>query len=407
MGIISNLFSPQAAISDDDIRKMLMEAGVSGYGGYGTSSSGATVSPHTAMCVSAVFACVQVISQTVGQLPIVLYRRTPKGKERAVNHPLFHLVGARPNKFNHSMAFREMLTAHTCLRGNGFAFINRVGGGRIYELLPLEASAVGINRDPRTWEITYTVSQKDGINGIYGPKDIFHLMDMTLNGYSGVSRLTYARESVGLSMSTEKFGAQLFKNGAKMGGILKYGKFFKDAETGRKVAESFDDRTNGENAHRTILLEDGLEWEKITMTSEDAQFLATRQFQIPEIARFYRMPLHKIQDMSASTNNNIEQQALEFLSDTMAPWLERWCQSMNTQLLTESEQKEYYFKFDIDDLLRPDMKSRYEAYASGIASRILNPNECRDWEDLDPYPEGNVYANPAITPGQGDNNGKK
>lgn len=406
MGAISRMFAPQAAISSDDIRRALQEAGLSGYSSYGTSASGQTVSPATALGVSAVFACVKVISETAGQLPLILYRRTSKGKERAVNHPLYRLIGAKPNGFNNSLAFREMLTAHTCLRGNAFAFITRVGGGRVYELLPIPSDCVGINRDSNTWEVTYTVSQTAGRSGTFTSKEIFHLMGMTLDGYTGVSPLTYARETIGLSLALKQHGARTFRNGARPSGAVTVEQVLKD-DAYKRMKNNLDEGYSGENVHKTMLLEGGAKFTPISMTSDDAQFIETFNLQTPEIARYYRMPLHKIQDLSRSTNNNIEQQALEFLSDTMAPWLTRWEMSLNTQLLTIDEQKEYYFRFDTDDLIRPDMKSRYEAMASGIASRILNPNECRDWEDLDPYPGGDEYANPAITPGQGGQSGAK
>jgi len=398
MGAISRMFAPQASLSADEIRQAL------GGGGYGSSNSGPAVTPKTAMCISAVFACVQVISQTVGQLPLVLYRKTKTGKEKAEGHPLFAMIGTRPNKFLNSLAFREMLTAHTCLRGNGFAFINRVGGGRIAELLPISSEDVTINRNPATWEVEYKVAQQGGVCGVYSSKNIFHLMDMTLDGYQGITRLTYAREAIGLTAAAERFGAKSFKTGAKPSGVYSSAKTLKDEAFGR-LKKELNEGFSGENSSNAMILENGDTWTPSQMSNDDLQYMALRQFQIPEIARFYRMPLHKIQDMSASTNNNIEQMALEFLSDCMAPWLSRWQMSLNTQLLSDVEQKDYYFEFDTDDLLRPDMKSRYEAYASGIASEILNPNECRDWESLDRYEGGDVYLNrntkPAPTPGQG------
>lgn len=413
MGVISRMFQPQAALSQDDIRRALMD---SGYSGYGTSGSGAVVSPNTAMCVSAFFACVLVISQTVGKLPLIMYRKNKPsvaggktGREEATNHPLYNIVGAKPNKFNNSQSFREMLTAHTCMRGNSFAFIERVGNGRVYGLLPLEASAVGINRDPQTWEVTYTVSQKDGINGIFKSDQIFHLMDMTLNGYQGITRISYARETIGLAATAEKFGATTFKNGVKSSGVYNSKKKLDDPAFER-LRDALNAGFSGDNSHKAMIVEGDDTWTPSQMSNIDVQYMELRQFQIPEIARFFGMPLHKIQDMSASTNNNIEQMALEFYTDCLMPWLVRWESSLNTQLLTVEEQKEYFFKFDVDEILRADMKSRFEAYASGISSEILNPNECREWEDLDPYIGGEKYLNrntkPALPQGEGAKNGK-
>jgi len=208
-------------------------------------------------------------------------------------------------------------------------------------------------------------------------------MGLTLNGYEGVSPIRYAKESIGLAQATERHGANTFQNGARMGGILSYPGRFKDPATSQKVADEFDSRTNGDNAHKTIVLEEGMKWEKVTMTADDAQYLETRQFQIPEICRFFRMPPHKIGDLTRATFSNIEHQSIEYVVDTLGPWLTRWEQALNMSLLTEREQQEYYFEFLVDGLLRGDIKSRYEAYARGILSGFLTRNEVRSRENLE------------------------
>ena len=365
-----------------------------------TTASGIAITPETALRCSAVFACIKVISETIAQLPIHLYRRLPNGgKELATDHPLYSLIGVQPNHLQTSFGFREMQTAHAALRGNSYALKNRVGMGRVAELIPLSPDDVVVKLDSMM-QRTYTIRLQNGQTRDYSQDDVFHLMGMTLNGWQGVSVLTYARESVGLSLATEKFGAKLFSNGAKMSGILTYPGKFKLADTAQKIGQDFDTSTSGGNAHKTIVLDDGMKWEKVSMTNEDSQFLGTRGYQVPEIARFFRMPLHKIQDMSASTNNNIEQQALEFLTDCMMPWFVRSEQTYNTQLLSDKEQPVYFFKHDVDELLRADMVSRFTAYSQAISARIFSPNECREKEDMNPYEGGDTYENPAITPGQ-------
>jgi len=218
-------------------------------------------------------------------------------------------------------------------------------------------------------------------------------MGMTLDCYKGVSPITYARESLGLYGAAEKFGARSFKNGAKSSGVYNTLKKLDDDAFDR-LSKRLNEGFSGENAGKAMIIEGPDTWTPSQMSNDDLQYIELRQFQIPEIARFWRMPLHKIQDMSASTNNNIEQQALEFITDCMMPWFVRWEQSLNMQLLTSDEQKEYFFKYDVDDILRADMKSRFEAYSSAITSRIFSPNECRDKEDMNPYPGGEKYENP-------------
>jgi HK97 family phage portal protein len=352
-------------------------------GGY--SSSGLSINPETAMRQAAVYGCVKVLAEDVGQLPLILYKRTFKngrdGRDRATDHPYYDLMKLRPNWFMTSFNFREMLTAHNALRGNSYAEIIRVGT-KIKALIPMHPDMVEVKCDNK-WNITYAVRDAKGGQRTLDRSQVLHICGMTLNGYSGVSPITYARETIGLSMATEKYGAQMFKNGARMGGILSIPGKFKDPAMNRRVGEEFDNITNGDNAHKTLVLEEGMKWENVTMTSDDAQFLETRKFQIPEIARFFRMPLHKIQEMERATFSNIEQQSLDYVISTLGPWICRWEQALSTSLLTEKEQTEYYYEFNVDGLLRGDIKSRYEAHSRGILSGFLNRNEVRAMENRD------------------------
>lgn len=403
MGFLAQMFQPQAMTEMEQYVQMIQR------GGFNPSNSGKSITPTTAMQCSAVFACVNVISQTLAQLPLNLYRRTTKGKELAKDHPLFYLMAMKPNRFHNSYNYRQFSTAHMCLRGNAYSFKNKVSGGRIYELVPLHPDSVSVLQDPWTGDVTYHVSATKGINGTFTKDQIFHVMGMTLNGYTGVSPITYARESIGLALATEEHGARLFSNGARPTLVVKTpGKI--STQTFEQMKAAFYEQMVGVgNSGKPFFAEEGMDVSPLSMSMDDAQFLETRQHQVPEIARFYRMPLHKIQDLTKSTNNNIEHQSLEFVSDTMMPWFVCWEQSMNTQLLTIDEQKEYFFKFDVDDILRADMKSRFEAYASGISSEIFNPNECREKEDMNPYPGGEKYMNrntkpAALTAGKGADN---
>jgi HK97 family phage portal protein len=380
MGILSQIFQPQNMGLDSPALAELIRMG----GGY-SSSTGMSINPETAMRQAAVFGCVKVLAEDVGQLPLILYKRTFKnnreGRERAVSHPQYSLMKLKPNNFMTSMNFREMLTAHNALRGNSFAEKVMIGQ-KVISLLPIHPDNVEVKCD-NSWNITYQVRDSKGSIRTLDREQVLHVCGMTLNGYSGVSPITYARETIGLSMATEKYGAQLFKNGAKMGGILMYPGKFKSAETGQKVAESFDEASNGNNAHKTVLIEEGMKWEKVTMTSDDAQFLETRKFQIPEIARFFRMPLHKIQEMDRATFSNIEQQSLDYVISTLGPWIVRWEQALSMSLLADKEQSEYYYEFNVDGLLRGDIKSRYEAHSRAILAGFLNRNEVRAMENRD------------------------
>ena len=396
MGVFSGLFQPQNALETNTMTtgtlEMILRSLVQ------STSTGIAVTPDSALRASAVFACVKVISETIAQLPLILYRRrTDGGKDRVTDHPLYRIAGTKPNSFMDSFHLRQMMTAHTALRGNAVAYLNRVGAGRVAEIIPIHPDLVTIQMDSQKMERVYTIAMADGTKRTLAQSEVFHLMGLTLNGWSGVSPITYARESIGLSQATEKFGGKLFSNGAKMSGILTYPGRFKDAETSLKVGKAFDENANGENSHNTVVLEEGMKWQQVSMSSEDSQFLETRAFQIPEIARFFRMPLHKIGDLSKATFSNIEQQSLEFLTDCMGPWLVCFESALNTQLLTVSEQETYFFEFLVDGLLRSDIKTRYDAYSIGIQNTFLSPNEARAKENMNARLGGDEYSNPAIT----------
>lgn len=379
--ILRSLFNPQNQSFQNNMNTVLQQL----IGG-SNSQAGIPVSPESAMRTATVYACIKVLSEDIGKLPLILYRRTTKNgkdsRERATDHPLYKIINVKPNSLQTPMGFRETGTAAAALRGNSCSLINRVYGGRIAELIPLHPDRVTISINDQGARI-YEYRPEKGNTRTLSQEDVLHVMGLSLNGWSGVSPITYAKNTIGLTQATERHGSKVFSNGARMGGILSYPGRFKDPATGGRVGDEFDNQTNGENAHKTVVLEEGMKWSQVTMNADDAQYLETRQFQIPEIARFWRMPLHKIGDLTRATFSNIEHQALEYVIDTLGPWLCRWEQAMNISLLNPKEQEEYYFEFLVDGLLRGDIKSRYEAYSRGILSGFLTRNECRKRENLE------------------------
>ena len=403
MGRLARILEPQAS-GGDITTSAELDAFLRVYGGHGTYA-GVSITPEQALRVSAVFACVKVLSETLAQLPLMLYRRLPEGgRERAVDHRLFDLLHNRPNPWQTSFEWREMQQGHLALRGNAFSFINRVGG-RVVELLPLQPDRVEVKQNDDL-SITYKVHRKVGAPEAFGSREILHIPGLSLNGVVGLSPIAAAREAIGLAAATEKFGAQLFRNGAKMSGILKHPTAFKDPEVAERVRKSWDEATSGESAHRTALLEDGLDWMAVSMSADDAQFILTREHQIPEVARYYRMPLHKIQSMKQATFSNIEHQAIEFVTDTMMPWITRWEQRLSMQLLTSAERREFFVAFLVDGLLRGDIKSRNQALEIERRNGIISANEWRKTTDRNPRtdPGGDEYWQPLNI---GDSNGKE
>lgn len=356
------------------------------------SRSGIPVTAETAMMVAAVGSAVSLLAESVAQLPLVIYRRrADNGKDRAPEHPLWRLLHDRPNGFQNAFEFREMLTLHLLLWGNGYAFKNRLRtgsrAGQVSELLPLHPDRVQPEQDER-YVVTYRVALPSGDHLILPADRVFHIRDRSFDGVVGASRLRQGQDSIGLSLAAERWGAQLFGNGARPSGVLSSDqKLTKDQIT--QIAESWKAAHGGENALGTAVLDGGMKWEPLVMNNRDAQFLETRKFQISEVARIYRLPPHMIGDLERATHSNIEHQGLEFVKYSLMPWLRRWEMAINTQLLDPGQ--DVFAEFLVEGFLRGDLKSRYDAYAIGVQNGWLSPNEIRGLENMNPREGGDEY----------------
>lgn len=365
--------------------------------GYGATASGSQVTPETALRVPAVYASVKVISESIAQLPLVLYRRLPDGgKEPAEDHPLFSLLASAPNAWTTSVEFRQAMQSALCAYGNAYAYVSRNAAGRVVELIFLHPTQVAVEVDQRSMEPLYRVTDLGGTQRVYSRAEVFHLRTLnvgTLSGYVGVSPLTQIAEAIGLAMALEEHGARLFSNGARPGGLFKYGKQLSAPILERLRDQLAGQQAGGANSGKTMILEDGMSFEPLTFNSVDAQFLELRQHQIAEIARAFRIPLHKLGELSRSTNNNIATQNGEFLTDCLLPQITAWEQAISLSLLTPEERKEYFAEFDLDDFSRADILARFQAYALAITNGVMNPNEVRATENLPGYgPEGDVFT---------------
>ena len=345
----------------------------------GTSQAGVAVNAQTAMKSAAVYSCVQVLAQSIGMLPLCVYAIDDAGiRRRATQHRLWALLQDQPNSFQTAVEFFEMMSAHLCLRGNAYALINRNAKGQILELIPLHPDQVSVQMQT-DYRLRYACTLEGGQRMALATGDVFHVRGLTLNGWLGISPIAYAREAIGLAMATERFGAMLFRNGAKMGGVLEHpGKISKEAAD--RLRSSFDEAHSGENAHRTAILEEGLKWSKVSMTADDSQFLETRKYQRSEIAAIFRVPPHMIGDLERATFSNIEQQSLEFVNFTLMPWLHRIEKAIRRDLLTPAERTRMMARFNVANLLRGDAAARAAYYQSGIQQGWMTRNEARHAE---------------------------
>ena len=378
--ILDKLFGPKAAITDSGELAKVMGLG------YG-SSTGIAVNPESAMRSSAIYACVLTISETVAQLPFILYQRDGERKDRAISNNLYSLLHDAPNDFQTSFDWRQTKTAHLCLRGNAYSFINRSSTGEILELLPMHPDRVQVTQT-KDYSLSYVFTDPDGAQIPLRQDQVYRITGLSFDGVRGISPIEYHRQTIGIALAANKQAALSFKNGAKMSGILKHPGKFKDNEVATRVRESWDEAMNGENSSKTALLEDGLDWQQVSMTNRDAQYIESMKYRVEDIARIYLMPPHKIGHLEQSTNNNIEHQGLEFVTDTMMPWFRRWEQSLWRDLLTKQERKKLFAEFLVDGLLRGDSKSRSEYYMKMHSMGVMNPNEIRSKENMNPREDG-------------------
>ncbi|QIP54974.1 phage portal protein [Hafnia alvei] len=354
--------------------------------------AGKRVSPQLAMQLTAVFGCVRVLAESVGMLPCSLYEQLDRGSKKAIKERLYKLLSVKPNGYMTPQEFWELLIACLCLRGNFFAY-KVMALGEVVELLPLDPGSVVAKLNSQ-WEPVYQVTFPDGSSDTLSQKEIWHVRIFTLDGLNGLSPIAYARQAIGLGMATEEHGSRLFSNGAVTSGVLETDQTLSDEAFNRLKAD-FEDRHQGlANAHKPMILEMGLKWNQISLSAEDAQFLETRKFQLEEICRIFRVPMHLVQNTDRATFNNIENLGIGFINYSLVPYLTRIEQRINLGLVKASKQGQLYAKFNVGALLRGDMKSRFEAYATAINWGMYSPNDCLELEDRNPRPGGDVYLTP-------------
>jgi HK97 family phage portal protein len=402
MGLFSSAFGPSAPISDPNgwfVRAVGQK-----------TAAGTSPTEFTAMQLPAVYACFNRISNPLAGFPMKIMK--PKkggGSEEVIDHPMSpgsdSPIGLRPNPFMSSRTIRKTVQCHALAWGNGYLEIERNGKGQavgLWPLLPWNTSPV---RESSSLYYRTTIS---GQQFKIDQGDVLHIMDISQDGYVGLSPIRMAREALGLAKALEQFGGKFFSNDAKSGGFLMHpGKLSAAAQgnIGGKKGDPANPATNLEkqggldNAFRVKVLEEGMKFIQTTIPPEDAQFLGTRLAQIAEIARMYDVPLILLQshDGTPSWGTGIEQLMIGFVRQTIAPWVAAWEQELNFKLFTNEERKlGYYVKFNMNALLRGDTAARAAFYREMFSVAGISPNQICDLEDMDPIgPDGDHHFVPA------------
>lgn len=386
MGIFSKLFEKRnlAAPTPEFVRALMGDS----------VAAGVRVSPESALGYSAVWACVRVLAETVASLPLITYKRQGAVKSRATDFYLYRLLHDAPNPMLTSFEWRELMQCHLLQWGNAFCDVEVDGRGRIMALWPLRPDRMMVVWDGRSARYRYQFP--DGRLEWLNENFVFHLRGLSADGVIGYSPLTMARQAVGLGLAAERFGARFFGNDARPGGVLYHPGVLGD-EAYNRLLGNWEARHGGlDQSHRVAILEEGMRYEQIGIPPEDAQFLETRKFQIAEVARIFRVPLHLVGELDKATFSNIEHQSLDFVVHVIRPWLVRWEMAIRERLMTEGERAQYFAEFLVDGLLRGDIKSRYEAYSVGRQNGWLSADEIREFENMNPLSggQGQIYLVP-------------
>ena len=354
--------------------------------------AGENVTEHTALSYSAVFNAISLISGTVGALPLHLVRRQNNSTSHAIDNSLYDLLHTSPNPYMTAMTFRECMMAHILAWGNGYAEIVRNGRGQTVALWPITPDRVTPRMEGGVmyYEVTVDAERKAL------PRDrILHIPGLGFDGYVGYSVVNMARNSIGLGKAMERFGSNYFGQGTHPGVVVQHpGKLSETAS--KNLEKSLVNEYSGlGQTHRLMLLEEGMKLEKLGIPPNDSQFLESRQFQIPEIARWFNLPPHKLKDLTRSSFSNIESEQISFVVDSLLPWGIRLEQAYNMQLLSKDERSQgLYFKHIFEGLLRGNSKDRAEFYRAMFGIGAMNINEIRGKEDLDPVEGGDVHLVP-------------
>ncbi|WAJ30962.1 phage portal protein [Antarcticirhabdus aurantiaca] len=359
----------------------------------GSAVGGVAITGAEALRIPAVANAVRVISEAAATLDIRIMRMGEDGVETEDrDHPIGVLLRGDVNPWTSGFDLVRDLTADALTRDwGGLAYVNRVRD-ELREVVRYQPAAISVQYDPWTGEPTYRIDGR-----VVDSRNVLHV-----RGPFDRSPLTLAAEAIGVAREMEKHAGNLFRRGARPGGILRSPKPVGDKGVKAILKAWRASQEGGENAGRTAVLYDGMEWEQLALNSVDSQFLELRKFQILEIARAFRVPPSMLFELDRATWSNSEQMGREFLTYTLEPWLRALETALGRALLSREERQRFRISFDRDDLTRADLTARATAISSLVSAKVINPNEARTWLlELAPYEGGNAYGNPHINPNEG------
>jgi HK97 family phage portal protein len=362
--------------------------------GGGVSKAGIPVNLDSASRLSAFWRGLRLLSETLASVPCCLYeRQRPRGRRKATEHPLYSVVHDQMNPDMTSFFARECMQAQVVAYGNAYGAIRRDGGGRPREIWPLISQRVEPQRN-REGGLTYWITLTNGAREPWGGSDILHVPGLSFDGIKGKSVLGAARDVLGSGLAAQDYGATFFKSGGRPPAVIETQLPKLDPDTKKTLSETWLSG-RGDNWHQVAFLPRNMKYVAVGIPPNDAQWLESRKFSVPEIARILGVPPHLLYDLDRATFSNIEMQSTEFIIFTMRQWFVRWEQELNRKLLSPAERERYYFEFNADGLMRGDSASRGQFYALMRQWGAYSANDIREKEnESDLGPAGDVYLTP-------------
>ncbi len=373
-------------------RMLSSDPNLASWFGLGTDS-GQTVTSARAEGMAAIYSAIQLLSETIASLPLHVYRRGDDGDKIDRNHPLHSVLNYRANQTETAFEARERMVASVLLTGNCVTEKTLDGRGAVTELTPIPPGRVGVIKLP-TGRLRYDIQTDRGSKSLT-QDEVLHLKHRSVDGIMGRSPIAVARESIGVGLAQQAAQAALLRGGIRPAGILKLPGTVRDRSKLKMLSEQFSDSYGGaNNTGRLVVLEGGLEWQQVSLSPADAQFVEAMRMSIEDVARIFRIPPPFLAALENATYSNITEQSRWLVMHTLRPWLVRIEQAMNASLLTTDGRRTHYIKHNADALLRGSTKERYEAHSKGIEWGFLSPNEVREMENLNAIEGGDQYRAP-------------
>lgn len=353
------------------------------------SDAAVRVDEITAMTVAAVFACVRYIAESIGALPWHVYERRGKNRVGRPDDPVDWVLGVRPNPETSAMAWREKMLADAMLYGGGFSELVFDQAGRITAMWQLDAADVELVRDD-AGELVYRV--RGGGSRVPIPAgNVFHVHGLGYDGITGLSVLQAGARDIGIALAQSKYASATYRNGARPSVVVETEQALRQEQIDLYRDQIEKIHKGADNAAKTAILGSGMKLRPLSLSPADLQLIESQKFSVEQVARWFRVPPHKVGALDRATWGNIEHQAIEAVTDCLLPWCVRLEQEAHAKLIGRNNQARVYTRLNLAGLLRGDIKTRYDAYAVGRINGWLSANDIRELEDQNPIPGGDQY----------------